>query len=780
MKVCVVPHFHYDVAYLDTYRNYLPRCFENLVEAMRLLDTYPEYKCLIEQVILLEEFLRAYPEYEERLSSYARAGRVEFAPGMYCMPDMNIPSGESLIRQAYYGWRFLIERMGVEPITAWIADCFGHPPTAPKILKHCGFRYYAFARGLEGEHQSDFIWQSSDGSGLITHWMPLSYNPLILHQRDLDALRDPAGASGNDRFSNMVKRLARHASSSVVLLPNGHDFLKPQEISLTFLSAWNAAHPNSQAECSTAADYFAQLDVAQLAVKEVDFNPVHKGCYSSRIGIKIQNWALEDALLTAETAWALAWLQNRRLCPPDMDNEWKALLKNQFHDIICGTIIDAAYKEAMAEYRQASDCVAEYMAAVWRQFGLSLCSDGKAGSREACRILVLNPTGHRRLDVAEVNVGATSAASLPGAQIIGEPVPGVRSLLVEAEAPATGITVVNVAQPRSSSSLSVCGRTMENRFYRLALAEDGTIDSLVAKDSGREYIREKMGGNELVGNADYGDLWTYYYSPGQPGRISEKEHTDKLGDVPIICRQRHQRPAIAVVETGPIRAALQVSGTLSFWQTKMQYVQTIYLYDRIPRIDFVTRISPSGRQFRLRVAFPTSMEMGSAYYAVPYGMAERPAGEFPVTGWVDYGTDEAGVVLAARGIPGMNVSEGTLLLSIMRSVNMSYKGPSDTAWEDGVEHVFHYALIPYGPGGRRQARTVANDYLRPLRASVQPLPSAVTDAGRNGGSDGFLLDLADTGLHLGACCIQNGSLMVRLLETTGREYKGALEVNRSL
>ncbi|MBT7297864.1 MAG: alpha-mannosidase, partial [Victivallales bacterium] len=85
----IVPNFHYDVAYLKSHEDYLPTCMRNIIEALRILDAHPEYRFLIEQVILLEIFWNRHPEHRDTLVAHAQAGHLEVAPGMYVMPDMN-------------------------------------------------------------------------------------------------------------------------------------------------------------------------------------------------------------------------------------------------------------------------------------------------------------------------------------------------------------------------------------------------------------------------------------------------------------------------------------------------------------------------------------------------------------------------------------------------------------------------------------------------------------------------------------------------------------------
>ena len=54
--------FHYDVAYRNTFEGYLAISFDAIQAGLRLLAKYPDYTFVIEQVILVREFLaRLYP-----------------------------------------------------------------------------------------------------------------------------------------------------------------------------------------------------------------------------------------------------------------------------------------------------------------------------------------------------------------------------------------------------------------------------------------------------------------------------------------------------------------------------------------------------------------------------------------------------------------------------------------------------------------------------------------------------------------------------------------------
>jgi alpha-mannosidase len=108
---------------------------------------------------------------------------------------------------------------------------------------------------------------------------------------------------------------------------------------------------------------------------------------------------------------------------------------------------------------------------------------------------------------------------------------------------------------------------------------------------------------------------------------------------------------------------------------------------------------------RYRVLFPVSVTNGKNTQEIPFGALPRPlANEYPAQNWIDYSDGSKGVALLNRGLPGNNVADNTLLLSLMRSTKLlSYPFfggfepgvSSDSGLELGKEIGFHYALVPH-------------------------------------------------------------------------------------
>lgn len=51
---------------------------------------------------------------------------------------MNLPSGESLVRQLVHGQRYFESRFGVRCTEVWIPDVFGYTASAPQIFRAAG------------------------------------------------------------------------------------------------------------------------------------------------------------------------------------------------------------------------------------------------------------------------------------------------------------------------------------------------------------------------------------------------------------------------------------------------------------------------------------------------------------------------------------------------------------------------------------------------------------------------------------------------------------------
>src|SRR5258705_171976 len=110
--------------------------------------------------------LERYPEEAAVFRKFVAEGRLQIVGGMNVMPDDNMPSGESFIRQLLYAKGYCREALGVDVKVGWLLDTFGHHAQMPQILKLGGFNSFWFFRGVEDRKKmpSEFLWQGLDGT----------------------------------------------------------------------------------------------------------------------------------------------------------------------------------------------------------------------------------------------------------------------------------------------------------------------------------------------------------------------------------------------------------------------------------------------------------------------------------------------------------------------------------------------------------------------------------------------------------------------------------------
>ena len=105
---------------------------------------------------------------------------------------------------------------------------------------------------------------------------------------------------------------------------------------------------------TTAGDFFKK------ASKEMDGRPTHRGemqfifegCYTTVADIKAGNRNSENALYASEFFNTLRWLNGDKYPAEEFHDLWTTVTFNQFHDILPGSAINEANKEAVARYSE--------------------------------------------------------------------------------------------------------------------------------------------------------------------------------------------------------------------------------------------------------------------------------------------------------------------------------------------------------------------------------------------------------------------------------------------
>ena len=668
IRVFIIPSFHYDVVYLKPYTEYLQTGFRIIDRALEILDRHADYRFLIEQIILLRAYWDRYPDRRACLRAHAASGRLSVAPGMFVMPDMNHPDGESMYLQATVGKRWLQEHLGIDAEVAWIADCWGHHAQLPQILSQSGYRYYVFWRCMRRDVQRNhFVWQGIDGSTLNAHWLAGGYGGLsfpdtseLANELDLELVD-----TSRDAIAAEAARIGQYGEPETVLIGNGGDFRYPQESGIRITHALNATQDDLQACFATPEEYLREIDWSATPVVAGELNSAFQATFTSNIIIKQSVRRLATRLRSVEA------LSVALDVPSDFMPLWEDVLKHQFHDTICGTICDDGLADTLAELRLAEERI-----------------DSALGELSAAsgHVSAFNPLPFARRERIEYRAAGY-----------------VVDLQPYSFAPLTRA----VAAPAPGSAAPSLPTRFQNEHYDAGIGADGFIDSLTARGTTDDLVsHQSVPFGVLCMQMDYGDLWLNFEGPISGGSRessltqNDPDPLERETDHSLSDRRTFypERIAASVVCCDEERLVVEQRGRLRFWRLQIGYVTRMTLERHSPRISYRTELLPQGAHYRIRAAFPSAIAAGSIRHEIPFGFAERGPGEHVCQRWMDYGNASAGIALFNRGIPSNNVDEGTLLLTLFRSADMEYKAPSLASRHEGVRQSFEYAVMPHGPG----------------------------------------------------------------------------------
>ena len=752
----IVPHTHWEGAVFKTREEYLDMGLPNILRALALLEAWPGYRFALDQVCYIRPFLERHPEAAEGFRRFVAEGRLAIVGGTDVMLDVNMPGGESFVRQALFSKTYLREQLGVDVTVGWQLDTFGHHAQMPQLLKLAGFRTFWFFRGVAGwDVPAEFLWEGLDGTRMPAFWLHQGYG---LTYGSPTSLAEFAGFM-EQRFAS----LAPQARDDCRVGLAGADVSPPDEQLPRLVEELNQrTDAPFRLLLATPQEYEAAvLDRGDWPVVGGEMNPIFQGTYSSRIELKQRTRELERLLLTAEKLGVILRALGAPVDEQTVERAWEPMLFNQAHDLMSGVMTDHVHDDTLRGYDFSHRLASEEVAARLRSYASAVDTRG-----EGIPVVVFNSLGRPRTDFVTVRAGITESGVL-GLRLTdpdGEPVPlqivGCErhedgSLLqadvafVARAVPALGHALYRLFAVRESDGFSIVRRAdagpvvLENQHYRVECdSGTGAITSLTLSENGWSALGGPA--NVVVREPDRGDLWELYRSLDGGSRIAmTAEHPiPPRGEAVYSDDQTGDGASVTV---GPVFSELSVEhpfGEHGLFRT------TVRLVAGVPRLEFHTSFINHDEFVRYRAVFPTSIASGRRTDAIPFGAIERTPGvEFPAQDWVDWGDGARGVALLNRGLPGHSVSGGAILLSLCRSTRIVAYGfgggyepgmTSDSGLALGKEFSFDYALVPH-VGDWRQAGVdaTAEDFANPLLAvttdrhpghGYQPHPPALREA----------------------------------------------------
>ncbi len=700
---------HIDMAWLWPWTETVEVVRNTFRSALDLMREYPDFTFTASSAQAYVWMDEKYPGLFREIQQRVKEGRWEIVGGMWVEPDLNLPSGESLVRQVMLGKRYFQQKFGVDVKIGWNPDSFGYNWQLPQIYKKCGMDYFVTQKIYWNDttkipHRL-FWWEAPDGSRILTYF-PHDYANGIEPPKMAEDLAAYAPVLGGEMMH--LYGVGDHGGGPTRTMLD----------TVLRLQAPGTVYP--KVRFGAAVSFFddIQKKLGSLDVptwRDELYLEYHRGVQTTQSETKKRIRRSEDLLLDAEKFSSIASLGAYPLGgypQASIEGAWKRLLFDEFHDIMPGSGIAQNYEDARLNLEDVGRAGREAL-----NGALESIAERVDTTRTGVPVLVFNSLAWPRTEVIEI------AAQLPrpadGAVVVdsaGKPVERqvlgwnhdrVR-LLVKATTPALGYGTLYVTagvQPLPiRDAVQATADSLENEFLRVKIdPKSGCMTSLFDKRSGTEALAPNTCGNMLqtfVDKPKEYDAWNI-------DADFEKQHWDL-----------DQADEVTLAESGPLRAAIRVKNHFQ----NSTFVRYITLDAGATRVDVKMRAEWHEKHILLKVAFPLSASNERATFEIPYGSIERPTTrrtpaeqakfEVPALHWADLSDANHGFSLLNDSKYGYDAKGNVLRLSLLRSPEW----PDPHA--DEGHHEFTYSLYPHGAGWR-EAGTVRRGYelnypLRPL------------------------------------------------------------------
>ena len=116
---------HIDAAWLWPATETVDVVKRTFTTALQLMNEYPHYTFTQSAAQYTEWMAQKYPKLNDQIRERVKEGRWEIVGGMWVEPDLNLPDGESLVRQLLVGQRLFNKEYGVPARIGWTPASFG-------------------------------------------------------------------------------------------------------------------------------------------------------------------------------------------------------------------------------------------------------------------------------------------------------------------------------------------------------------------------------------------------------------------------------------------------------------------------------------------------------------------------------------------------------------------------------------------------------------------------------------------------------------------------------
>jgi len=708
-KIYLMNSSHQDIAWMDSPEKcMLERDTMLITPLIEQAKANPDYRFDIEDALMIKEYIERHPDKKEKINQLFKEGKISCGSS-FTQPYEEMYSGEALIRQFYFGKKWLKDEFDYNANTYWNVDVPGRSLQMPQILKKSGSPFMVISRHEKGM----FNWFSPDGSFVTTyssgHYAD-AYTPL--HKDFYEAAEYLATSS-----LEWEKYYSENSSENIIPLLSDWDMSPANDYS-HIIRQWEGISELTDEKgvkseiCLPRFKIVTASELLESFVKVSNSLPsisgerpalwlyIHgpghqKALKASREGDILLPMAEKFATIDALTGqsfnnYPAARLQKAWEAKIYPDHGWGG--KN-------GQITDALFRRKFEFARTEAKQILENACG-------SLASKIKTYPKKGIPLVVFNSLNWNRTDIVdfEINFDYGIARSFEVTDPEGKKMPvqyevgktytdgsiqTAKGYFVAEDIPSIGYKTFYIRTLQKHIEVKT-KPSYENDFYKIEFSYGG-LKSIYDKSLNKELIDDsKFVAGEVFTMQSVGNGAGEFASIQQP----TMDEFDQTGI--------HAGEWLSV-ESGEV---------FSSWtkHTKLPYAvieQKIILYHKIKKIDFeIALLNWEGVLYReFRMALPLKMEDGQVAYEVPFGIVE--VGKDEMEGAAGERYNVLAKDLHPRGIENwISASNKSFGVTLSSSVAVAdYIDPTDSQNPNTI-------LQPVLLASRRSCHGEGNEYLQ--------------------------------------------------------------------
>lgn len=640
-KVHVVPHSHWDREWYFTTSRSKVYLMKDLKDVLDTLESNPDFKYFMvdAQGSLLDDYIKWMPQDKDRITKLVKEKKLVIGP-WYTQTDQLVISGESIVRNMYYGMK-RCETFGGYMNVGYVPDSFGQSGNMPQIYKEFGIDDTLFWRGVSDDmvNHTDYNWRGDDGSVVFTTQIPFGY---------YIGGNIPEDPKQSEEFwqKECFEKAGGRSATKHIYFPNGFDQAPIRTNLPEIIKERNEKDPENEYVISCIEDYIKDVKSENPELEEVSGELViakhmriHKSIFSSRSDLKVMNTQIQNYVTNVmEPLLTLSYNLGNDYPHEAVGEIWKLLFENAAHDSIGSCISDTANEDVYVRYKQARDIAVNLVELHSRLIATSVKNDAEM------TFTLINTLPQKRNDTVVVKTyipgGDFAILDEKGNKVDYTVIESrdltdyvlsqtikldpsrkfyVPSKVLEAtiaiktsDVPAFGYVQYTLDTKGNSAKNLEKKNTLENEFYAINVEEDGSL-TITDKENNVTYKNQGV----LVENGDDGD--SFNYSP--PRKDLEVFSNKSECSVEVSGSDIYDQAVIKFNMVVPKDLEERAEGKVS---VNLPITMTVALRKDSKVIDFNVHVDNKGLSHRVCVLFDSQIVSSFNYADEQFGSIKRP------------------------------------------------------------------------------------------------------------------------------------------------------------